>query len=821
MASTVLPAPDAFARLLDESVKPSVIVQVLDVLRFTVTPDLRQRTREDRAGVDESAYDLVVSNGKQYVRAPCGAFARASAQNARELRAWPCRFVLAEPWLTCSVACFFFLCSLLLLCLQRDWPVCARGARCHVQMKVMLSTKLNGLVLQGAICRGAYLRISGVRLHIDETRVEVTDPMVIVTLASVLSVAPVFCYGGAGMAGLKPLDAEADKERPLCGARMSYVGLYDSRACPWAASSSSDLAPEPDFVFDADAQCSLAEAISSFRLGAAGPPLVGMVTSISSLKYLADPDAASSFPFSWRFDLEDVSARIEVIVWDSMCKTLFRSLHLGSVIRINNYKVRASFSKRGRYELTLNARNPSAHVVLLPDAMRAAYRNVTTMPPLSRILPLAMLRTVPDGELFDFVGVVVCLGRTERLALDITPDGSGRTTLATYRWVGFRDEKNARELPVQVFVNSAITEDAINSLTLGDVVLFNELRVVSALLESFRGRFIMATTTAVTHMFVEDADCPWASERRAALLELPRARRLPFLSRLSIGYRRWFPHVGESVAEFQRLRPNVRNITMLDLLTGRHSLALLEQRISIVRGVVVSVRAVRLEPIAAKRSAPLDAEQPARKKQRTASAAAAASAAASASDAAAADDEVESAAPAPAARRVVLGEAVLRPTPTNSDLQTVETTCFIPLGGSGADSTPRVASPVFWELTLTDANASALTTAVIYPFYSVNTAQSRAGSASPEKLPQLAVAPDGRVLRNSMVNSFFELKNELPEPDDDADIPSLVQAVAELFKDPATKFFFVLEMHRGRPASENDEGIEIAVSSVHFAEPRP
>ncbi|KAM9827259.1 RPA-related protein RADX [Neosynchiropus ocellatus] len=180
-----------------------------------------------------------------------------------------------------------------------------------------------------------------------------------------------------------------------------------------------------------------------------GRTLIVCVTNKSHLLYYGRADQNCECPYKAILEVCDSTGSVCVVMWNSLCVRWYRCMRPGDIISLKNYKVKKSFEVNSDdIEISLNSRNPTAHIRILPDSLVSP----DFLPPLPiyNFYNSQQILNWPAGTVCDVIGLLMFSGRPERMQ---NSDGR-RTELLEYRWLQLEDGCSDKPIMVKLFSTS-------------------------------------------------------------------------------------------------------------------------------------------------------------------------------------------------------------------------------------------------------------------------------------------------------------------------------------------------------------------------------
>ncbi|KAG7330094.1 hypothetical protein KOW79_006316 [Hemibagrus wyckioides] len=250
---------------------------------------------------------------------------------------------------------------------------------------------------------------------------------------------------------------------PLRARRSTYLPLWnnhDFSGETWRYTPPSETgledSEEEDVVEDAQPVVSLAELRRRFLSGSLRRrgALCVRILHKSRLIYYGKADQSCECPYKAELQVGDGSMSVRVVLWNSVCLDWYRCLQPGHVLRLSRYRVKDSYSSRSgedagpNIEISLNSRNPAAKVAIIAKQQVSPEWGLPDLP--HNFLSGNELQTSPPGTICDVIGVVVFVGRQERIR---SKDGR-RSEFEEYRWLQLEDGTTDQPVTIKLFSTS-------------------------------------------------------------------------------------------------------------------------------------------------------------------------------------------------------------------------------------------------------------------------------------------------------------------------------------------------------------------------------
>ncbi|XP_064788921.1 LOW QUALITY PROTEIN: RPA-related protein RADX [Oncorhynchus masou masou] len=280
--------------------------------------------------------------------------------------------------------------------------------------------------------------------------------------------------------------AQAPSLLPLRARRSCYLPLWNNQdysGPAWRETPNSDDSEDSDQDEEGvRATVTLAELQEDFlsrkggatvRRGVARGLLVVRVLNKSRVMYYGKSDSNCECPYKAVLEVCDVSGCVCVcVLWNSVCVSWYGRLRPGQVLRTRGFRVKESYDKRDNQhiEISLNSRNPSAEISIVPEFSLSA--DVRLLRPSYSFCNGKDLLSCPHGNICDVIGLVVFSGRPERIR---SKDGQGKELLE-YRWL--RLEDGTSDQPIMIKLFSTSQPETHNKILPLSVVVCTRLQMV-------------------------------------------------------------------------------------------------------------------------------------------------------------------------------------------------------------------------------------------------------------------------------------------------------------------------------------------------------
>ncbi|KAB5579453.1 hypothetical protein PHYPO_G00195230 [Pangasianodon hypophthalmus] len=257
--------------------------------------------------------------------------------------------------------------------------------------------------------------------------------------------------------------AEEPSLVPLRARRSTYLPLWNNhdfsgetwRHTPPSEPGGED-SDEEDVVEDVQPVVSLAELRRRFLSGSLRRrgALCVRILHKSRLMYYGKAEQSCECPYKAELQVADGSMSVCVVLWNSVCVDWYRCLQPGQVLRLSRYRVKDSYSSRSgqnaepNIEISLNSRNPTAKVAIIPKQQVLPEWGLPDL--AHNFLSGHDLQSSPHGTICDVIGVVVFAGRQERIR---SKDGR-RSEFEEYRWLQLEDGTTDQRITIKLFSTS-------------------------------------------------------------------------------------------------------------------------------------------------------------------------------------------------------------------------------------------------------------------------------------------------------------------------------------------------------------------------------
>ncbi|XP_078268049.1 RPA-related protein RADX-like isoform X2 [Rhinoraja longicauda] len=335
--------------------------------------------------------------------------------------------------------------------------------RCH------LSPRLNPLVQRNCVRAGCGIRITRCSLVYEEKRL---NRCYLQIEALELGGAEQRPQVDASAPDSAPLRALTSTQRgrvllattlsatPVKGGRTHYLPLWNNTDPNGPEWNSSKHTPASEDQLDACGFISLQHLARTWTTRVDFPHLLVRVMYKSRLRYYGRPGIKVDFPYQAYLEVADHSGMMPVVLWNSLCRDWYQSLHVGAVLLLHRYSVKRGYQQRTwathcdsqvksfRFvEICLNPREPRTEIQIVPTKqVKAEWR----LPDIKyNFITRVELDKMPDPYTCDIIGVVTFVGRCQRRRKE-----EGSEDFYLYRWVHAVDGSTQQPFILELFATS-------------------------------------------------------------------------------------------------------------------------------------------------------------------------------------------------------------------------------------------------------------------------------------------------------------------------------------------------------------------------------
>nr|XP_020454733.1 uncharacterized protein CXorf57 homolog isoform X1 [Monopterus albus] len=247
---------------------------------------------------------------------------------------------------------------------------------------------------------------------------------------------------------------------PLQLGRRHYLSLWnndDPEGDIWIAGS-----PLSDIVLDVSRIALLCSLESSFPFSGKHLPLLVKIIHKSRLRYYGKFGLKIDYPYQAYFEVADQTGIMSLVLWNELCPEFYQRLTVGTVLYLQNYTLKQSYSNRSRpqmdhhrmktfksVEICLNPRNPASVITVVPPKSVLPQWG---LPEVSyQFITRSELEKLPNNSACDVIGLVTFVGRVERVR---SKGNKGPEKYWTYRWVHALDGTSHHPFILEIFSSS-------------------------------------------------------------------------------------------------------------------------------------------------------------------------------------------------------------------------------------------------------------------------------------------------------------------------------------------------------------------------------
>ncbi|XP_034009173.1 RPA-related protein RADX isoform X2 [Trematomus bernacchii] len=253
---------------------------------------------------------------------------------------------------------------------------------------------------------------------------------------------------------------ELQSDVPLQVSRKHYLSLWnneDPEGDIWTSGS-----PSSHTVLDVSNITLLSSLELCFRNTWKPLPLLVKIIHKSRLRYYGKFGLKIDYPLQAYFEVADQSGTMSLVLWNELCPEFYQKLSVGTVLYIQNYSLKRSYSNRSHpqmdhhqmktfhsVEICLNARNPTS-VVTVVSAKSVLPQ--WGLPEVSYLFTTRLqLDELSNNSACDVICLVTFVGRVERVK---SKGNKGPEKFWTYRWIHAVDGSSDRPFILEVFSSS-------------------------------------------------------------------------------------------------------------------------------------------------------------------------------------------------------------------------------------------------------------------------------------------------------------------------------------------------------------------------------
>uniref|UniRef100_A0A8C3AGL3 RPA1 related single stranded DNA binding protein n=1 Tax=Cyclopterus lumpus TaxID=8103 RepID=A0A8C3AGL3_CYCLU len=247
-------------------------------------------------------------------------------------------------------------------------------------------------------------------------------------------------------------------DAPLQVSRKHYLSLWnndDPEGDIWTSGCSSS-----DTVLDVSKITLLCSLESCFRKTWKPLPLLVKIIHKSRLRYYGKFELKIDYPYQAYFEVADQSGTMSLVLWNELCPEFYQSLSVGTVLYIQNYTLKQSYSNRSHpqmdhhrmksfnsVEICLNPRNPISFLTLVSPKTVLPQWGLPEV--CYQFTTRSELENVSHNSACDVIGLVTFVGRVERVK-----NKGNKEKYWTYRWIHAVDGTSDLPFVLEVFSTS-------------------------------------------------------------------------------------------------------------------------------------------------------------------------------------------------------------------------------------------------------------------------------------------------------------------------------------------------------------------------------
>ncbi|XP_034406624.1 RPA-related protein RADX isoform X2 [Cyclopterus lumpus] len=191
-------------------------------------------------------------------------------------------------------------------------------------------------------------------------------------------------------------------------------------------------------------------------------PLLVKIIHKSRLRYYGKFELKIDYPYQAYFEVADQSGTMSLVLWNELCPEFYQSLSVGTVLYIQNYTLKQSYSNRSHpqmdhhrmksfnsVEICLNPRNPISFLTLVSPKTVLPQWGLPEV--CYQFTTRSELENVSHNSACDVIGLVTFVGRVERVK---NKGNKGPEKYWTYRWIHAVDGTSDLPFVLEVFSTS-------------------------------------------------------------------------------------------------------------------------------------------------------------------------------------------------------------------------------------------------------------------------------------------------------------------------------------------------------------------------------
>ncbi|XP_059819422.1 RPA-related protein RADX-like [Hypanus sabinus] len=322
-----------------------------------------------------------------------------------------------------------------------DVTVCGGALNTWAPLKCLLAPHLNHLVQRNDLRSGCRLRVAQLWVRVDG-----------VTVMEGVEVLRA-CTPPALLTAVVPVS------RPLLCPSSCYLPLWeesDYYGEEWAVQAFS----HEQVRMEGLRIITLKELVFAWRRRLKLAPLLVRIMCKSRLQHYGKTAKYIDWPYQACIKVADSSGMMSVILWNSLCPKLFRSLEVGTVILMQQYSVKVAHHKRNHpilyypdmkiyneIDIYLNPWKPTSDIKVIPSKQ---IKPKWKLPDIKyQFITRDKLDIVPNSYICDVIGLVTFVGRCERIRKSEDSDD-----FRVRRFIEMVDETSAKPFILELYCTS-------------------------------------------------------------------------------------------------------------------------------------------------------------------------------------------------------------------------------------------------------------------------------------------------------------------------------------------------------------------------------
>uniref|UniRef100_A0A3P8W5V0 RPA-related protein RADX n=1 Tax=Cynoglossus semilaevis TaxID=244447 RepID=A0A3P8W5V0_CYNSE len=369
--------------------------------------------------------------------------------------------------------------------------------------KCFLHPSLNHLVLTNTLRTGVDVTITECSFVFNEMRLGFNDGYICIEKLRCSAERSTLLHGVSDVRSLTMPGTGGSvvlhSDVPLQVRRKHYLPLWndnDPEGDIWSSAS-----PPSVTVLDVSKITLISNLEDHFRSQRRYFPLLVKIIHKSRLRYYGKFGLKIDYPYQAYFEVADQSGIVSLVLWNELCPEFYQGLKVGTVLYIQNYTLKQSYSKRSypqmahygkmafnSVEICLNPRNPAAVITVVPPNI---VQPQWGLPDVSyQFITRSELNTEANNRAFDVIGLVTFVGRVER----VRSKGSSEK-FWTYRWVHAVDGTSNHPFILEIFSSSQ--PDIFNSICPMTYLVCTQMRICQV-----EGSLPYLTSSCETQIFI-------------------------------------------------------------------------------------------------------------------------------------------------------------------------------------------------------------------------------------------------------------------------------------------------------------------------------